>query len=383
MDRVKPAKIVKTVKRGPLSISIRLYADGRHGFDYKPGNGDREKVRLNDLDAAEKRARELLGAGSAGKLELLNIDPEEFAEFLRWKSTRKPVPTIRDAAKSLLDSKDGKGLAGGTLSTLNTTLNNLNLKFGDVRLDELTREDVEKWLNAKNVGGNRWNGILGSIVAVIRHARKSGLISTELHPVETIFKRSFDTQVEIYSAEEVKVLISAATDAILPRIILGAFCGLRPQEICPNPEFGKRGLAWENIIWERGVVEVPAVVSKVRRKRFAPLTDAAKAFLLPLRKTSGPISALSRAEFSLGAWAKKAGAKWKQDALRHSFASYRLALIPDIAALALELGNTPAIIHDHYLNLQHPEPAAEWFAIRPKTWNSMELSEPNLENLPT
>jgi len=53
------------------------------------------------------------------------------------------------------------------------------------------------------------------------------------------------------------------------------------------------------------------------------------------------------------------------DALRHSFASYRLALTQNMAALALEMGNSPDMIHRHYLDLKHDDEGSEWFAIRP------------------
>jgi hypothetical protein len=33
--------------------------------------------------------------------------------------------------------------------------------------------------------------------------------------------------------------------------------------------------------------------------------------------------------------------KWKQNGLRHSYASYRLAVMEDVSKLSLELGNSP------------------------------------------
>jgi hypothetical protein len=36
-----------------------------------------------------------------------------------------------------------------------------------------------------------------------------------------------------------------------------------------------------------------------------------------------------------------------------------------MAALALELGNSPAMIFTHYLDLKHRDEARKWFGIRP------------------
>jgi hypothetical protein len=57
--------------------------------------------------------------------------------------------------------------------------------------------------------------------------------------------------------------------------------------------------------------------------------------------------------------------KWKQNALRHSFISYRLAEIQDVNRIALEAGNSPQMIFRHYRELATPEQARTWFAIGP------------------
>ena len=46
--------------------------------------------------------------------------------------------------------------------------------------------------------------------------------------------------------------------------------------------------------------------------------------------------------------AKEAGVEWKHNALRHSFISYRVADIKNVDEVALEAGNSPDIIFQHY-----------------------------------
>jgi hypothetical protein len=64
---------------------------------------------------------------------------------------------------------------------------------------------------------------------------------------------------------------------------------------------------------------------------------------------------------------KAAGVTWKANALRHSFISYRVALTKDIAAVALEAGNSPTMIFRHYRELVTEEESAQWFGIAPST----------------
>ena len=54
---------------------------------------------------------------------------------------------------------------------------------------------------------------------------------------------------------------------------------------------------------------------------------------------------------------------WKHNALRHSFISYRLAAVQNTAQVALEAGNSPQMIFQHYRELVRPVDAEKWFAV--------------------
>jgi hypothetical protein len=63
---------------------------------------------------------------------------------------------------------------------------------------------------------------------------------------------------------------------------------------------------------------------------------------------------------------KASGIKWKDNAPRHSFCSYRLAQIQDAAKVSLEAGNSPQMIFRHYRELVKPSDALKWFAVKPE-----------------
>lgn len=63
----------------------------------------------------------------------------------------------------------------------------------------------------------------------------------------------------------------------------------------------------------------------------------------------------------------KAKVKWKGNALRHSFVSYRVADIKNIPQVALESGNSPQIIDSNYRELVTEKEAKTWFAIKKTT----------------
>jgi len=100
-------------------------------------------------------------------------------------------------------------------------------------------------------------------------------------------------------------------------------------------------------------------------------------------ETSGEAGQTSLGESQSGAWEAEtlgrcaAGAEtakiegwpafgWKHNALRHSFISYRVADIQNVAQVALEAGNSPQMIFKHYRELVRPAEAKAWFAISPK-----------------
>ncbi len=372
---MKPAKTVKTVRVGSLRLDIRQYADGRFGFDYKPPGEYRVKVRVAELSDAEERAQEILGAAKGGRVERLAIDPEEYAEFLRWKAERLRPARIPDLVASFLRAKERKGISAKHLRDLKDLESFAGCFTGHI--GDLKSGDVVRWLDDRGVGPRRWNNLRAGIVALHSYARKERLLPAEKMPVELIEKRRVHVGVSTYSPDELNSLLKFARFKWLPVLVLGAFSGLRPEEVAPDARTKKVGLLWENILWDRRKIDVTARVAKDRRRRFAPLTDAAEAFLVGRRNDRGPICPPDvRFSNQIASLTRASGVKWLKDGLRHSFASYRLALTKDMPALALEMGNSVSIIFKHYLDIKHEDEATEWFAIRPESAKSANSHEP-------
>lgn len=361
---MKAAKIVKTVRVGSLRIDVRRYADDRFGFDYQPGGLERKKVRLDDLDAAIARAKEVMGATQGGKIDLLAIDPAEFAEFLRWRATKAKTVKVPVLVEAFMKTKEEKGLSWSHLKGLRNTLNAFAEAFPGA-INAIMREDITKWLDSRKCGPRRWNNLLTHVISLHKFARREGALTTTLSPAELIERKTVNYKVQTYTPDELEKLLGVVSPSWLPLIVLGAFAGLRPEEICPDTRSGKHGLTWQSFLWHRAKIDVPASLSKVRRRRFVPLCDAAMAYLAPYRESVGLVVPPMKVSNFIAKWTKASGVAWRTDGLRHSYASYRLALTQDIQALSLEMGNSPKMIHDHYLDLKHEDEARAWFALRP------------------
>lgn len=162
------------------------------------------------------------------------------------------------------------------------------------------------------------------------------------------------SEIEIYAPEEAVKLLRAAGD-MTPFIAIGAFAGLRTAEISR--------LDWAEIDLDDGFIEVKAIKSKTGERRPVPIHDNLKKWLLPYRQQSGKVIPYENVNKQLAKVARRSGVKWKHNALRHSYISYRVAECADIPRVADEAGNSPTIIRQHYLRRVKPALAAQWFSI--------------------
>lgn len=176
-------------------------------------------------------------------------------------------------------------------------------------------------------------------------------------------------EIQIFTPAEISRLIENSSDRLLPYIVIGAFSGLRGAEI--------QRLDWSEIDLQDGFIEVTAEKSKTEVRRLVPIKPNLAAWLKGCQKKSGPVCSLKSISNHflklVNAINKSlpesspdsARMKWKKNALRHSYISYRVAECADVARVADESGNSPAIIKANYLKRVKPDQATEWFNVMP------------------
>ena len=93
------------------------------------------------------------------------------------------------------------------------------------------------------------------------------------------------------------------------------------------------------------------------------------AWLKKAVKPSGPVTPLARPEKTASeviAAKLDPAIPWKRNGLRHSYCTYRYAILQNEHQVSAEMGNSPAMIFANYRALATKEQAEEWFAIVPK-----------------
>jgi integrase len=271
------------------------------------------------------------------------------------------VRTTVQVADEFVESRRGSGVTEIYVRNCKTSLK----RFTDCvkgNIADVTVADINRFIKGLDgLGPVSRNGIRRNIVTMFGFAKRHGYLhpdrKTAAEQSES-FKEP-ETEIEIFTPEEMEKILLAAHARILPLVAIGAFAGIRSAEI--------KRLDWGDIKWDRGHIEIAGKKAKTAARRLVPLPDNLKAWLAPWRDETGPIITISDSAGALGDTAVKAGIPggWRQNALRHSFISYRVSLTGDVARTALEAGNSPKMIFRHYREVVDGEEAKTWFAIMP------------------
>ncbi|MFM7816954.1 MAG: tyrosine-type recombinase/integrase [Verrucomicrobiota bacterium] len=339
------------------------------------------QLARGDVDSAQLRGTDRLVYGRAVEF-LVGLDTKldlAAAEYAEARKALKAVPlstavdfwlkhhpdgfqpiTVREAVDQFLAASEAKGLRSRTLEDYRSRLNRFAEAF-QCSLTSVSAGEFEKWITsvAKSAATHtNFRRVCGTFFTFAQQRR---WIPAETNPVSAVVgRKAARVETEVFSADELQRLLNAADPDQLPTLLLGAFAGLRVSET--------QRLRWENIKWDEDQIVVEASGAKTARRRTVPICEALRKWLLPISVKEGPIWphkgwAHAKRQQQL---ALDAGVAWKDNGLRHSYISYRLAVTQNENVVALEAGNSPTMIHQHYKALVSRREAARWFeAVRP------------------
>ena len=352
--------------------AIRRIADGQQAV-LELANRDRESYQRAvealtpfnvDLDFA---AREYADARTV--LNGTGTLAEAARFFVKHHSKQLPRITVPAAVEKCLTQCQADGKSSARMHQLEHYLNGFAESM-NIEVSELTPGLVSRYLttmtgsertkkNARDVLGffGRW---------LVLH----GYLDRGHDLVEGVQRYSMKPgQIHIFSSAELSKLIEHADARLLPYICIAAFAGLRGSELTR--------LDWSEVDLQDGYIEVKAEKSKVDVRRLVPIKENLKAWLLPLAKKSGRVCPFANVVNQLMKLVKAINAampkgapdrdkmKWKKNALRHSYISYRVAECADVARVADECGTSVTVFRTNYLKRVKPDQAKEWFGIVP------------------
>jgi integrase len=393
------------VKRG--SSVVKIYRDRKPtGTYYRVAyhlGGKRHRLHFSDLDEAKGEAEAKAAQLSRGDMDAAQLtgkdrlvygraveavkehgapldtaaleysearkllDGVSLVEVARFYSrhhgrgiTRK---SVAEAVDAIIAAKTAKGVSGVYLADLRYRLGVFSEEF-HCDVNALTPDDLKTFFDSRAVklSARSHNNFLRTIRTFLRFAQNHGWLSKEVDLLSRVEKRcEKPTPVEIFTPSQVAALLKHASPEISPCLALAAFAGLRSEEILR--------LDWADVERRPGFIEVAAHKAKTQARRIVPISDNLARWVAIAPRKGERVWPHSKAWFfeAMRNTADAAKITWKQNALRHSWISYRLAEIQDVNRVALEAGNSPQMIFRHYRELATPEQARTWFSIAPAT----------------
>ena len=218
---------------------------------------------------------------------------------------------------------------------------------------------IDEWLRKLGGAPRTRNSVHTSIRTFFSWAKtRSYLPKNEPTEAEALSKvKVSDTETGIFTPAQIRSLLNIAAPDMIPFIALGAFAGLRAAEIAR--------LDWSAIDLTRKIIPLRADQAKTASRRIVPVSDNLRAWLLTCDK-NGRVVPTAEMQKRVAPLAKILAFDWPNNVLRHSFISYRIAVVKSAEQVALEAGNSPSTIFKHYRELATEEQANEWFGVFPE-----------------
>jgi integrase len=334
-----------------------------------------ENIGLRALDISDRLRQEALDAQ-----EMLNpyqvTIREVVLEYVKRRGAQSAI--IDDLAQGYIASRSKNECSKRHLTSLRCLYKRFTDAFTGQRACDIGPEAIEAWFDGLRVSPITVNSYRTLLHALFGYAVKKRLCPE--NPVSFIDRRTVKGgKVEILTPLQLRDLLDASSGDVLATVAIGAFAGIRPEEIAR--------LTWEEIDLEEGLINVLAAKSKTAKERYVKILPVLSSWLLPLVGRGGIQQPNFRRRFeeakSKAGFLTREGAgkgsglvEWPHDGLRHSFASYHLAQFQDAPALALQLGHeSTSLIFSNYRHRVKPRDAEEYFGLRPTQFRGTQASK--------
>lgn len=376
--------IVVTYKTVSITCFPWTHPSGRDYWRFKKSDGS--QVTRSTLDKAKAAAKNYAQEVYRGSFRISDLTPDQVTlvkrfidaspslsmvnEFLAWKGKHRPTTKLREVMAEFIASKKN---TSGHYHLRNLTRYLLRLEpLADKSMADITASDLRSLLPIDAAPRTLAN-IRQPWVTLWSWAARNEKIPKDVADVPAILDLPPVVRgiPEIYTPAELAILLENVRPAYLPWLALAAFAGIRTEEVAPIKHSKKPALDWSDIHWDRKLIIVRPETSKTAGRRVIPIVPALEAWLMPVAQKSGrmapriPPSAGEGRIMSETTRIGKLIGGWKRNALRHSFITYRAALV-GISQTAMEAGNSESVARRSYLDAQGKDVAAEWFAIMPK-----------------
>ena len=331
------------------------------------------------VKAARSKAREIHN----GALDLSSLSADEVRlcrAFLDLKPDWRDIETIRavrskesitmeEALNRFLEIKAANaGASPHNLYTLTKRLTPLIPDFGEMQIASVKTGDLDQWMAQADWSANTKKRVRESLITFFRWCRDQEILPDRKTEAEKMAKPIvIKGTPSTFTPEELALMLVNVREEFLPWLAISAWAGVRREEMYPAVKSKKDSLQWEDIDFERKIITIRREVSKTNERRVIPICPALASILQPLAGTgrisgkTGPSDQKNKKEDSETKRLGELVGGWRANALRHSFVSYRCALV-GVATAAMEAGNSESETRRSYRDAMSEAQAKDWFS---------------------
>lgn len=410
--RSSMVRIYKVVNKGRTSFTLAYYSKGRRKLamfsvlddalaeaDAKVAAMERGEVDVVPFGSEDRMAYSIARDALKPTGVALMVAAEEYAaafkilggraslleaarEFARRSLHTLPDKMVAEAVAEMFTARKQDGTGEAYQKVLRIHLGQFAAAFR-CQVRSVTPAQVGDYLRSLPVAPRSRNNARATLGAFFKFCKERGWLPRDHDGITLVPKaKEVSGEIEIFTPAEMRRYLRAARLELVPFLAIGGFAGLRSAEI--------ERLDWSEVHLADRFIEVKAAKAKTASRRIVPITENLAAWLAACARPEGPVLSFKNMAKQLGrlvaetaaamaqerdAEPVRAGGKsgigpeleWKKNALRHSFISYRVAAIQNVNQVALEAGNSAAMIFKHCRELVRPAAAQEWFGILPRT----------------
>ncbi|MCW5556076.1 MAG: hypothetical protein KIS67_28460 [Verrucomicrobiae bacterium] len=258
------------------------------------GNGELDVLTLTSQDcllyrravAAVKPTGRPLDMAAHDYAEAVKLlGPDSLVEAVRFylaNRTQKLLSrTVEEVVTELLEIKRTNGRSRLYLIDLRLRLTRFAESFR-CPIHTVEPTDIQRFLNGLKLAGRSRNNFRRAIGTLFRFAKVRRYVAPTHTGILEVEKASgVASEVQVFTVDELMVLMVAAKEDLIPALVIGAYAALRSEEI--------KRLDWSDFKWEEGHIEIRAAITKTGIRRLVPIPENLRQWLLPYRKTSGPV----------------------------------------------------------------------------------------------
>jgi integrase len=278
------------------------------------------------------------------------------------KAIKKSI-TVRVLVDEYLAVQKSRNKSAVHQKDMRGRLKRFCLSFGNRPVHDITSKEIEQWLFSLKVAPVTFNNYRERVGFLFGYAIKHGYLEKDTNPVNHRIEKIpvVDAPVEIFKVDELAAILSKATPELLPMFAIGAFAGLRTNELLQ--------LKWEDVKLLTGYLDVRADIAKSSRSRYFKIESNLLQWLAPYAGRTGRLWVKSEDMFIAARKSvrKTAGVAWVDNGLRHSYASYFFAKYQNQNVLAYNLGHKDTdLIYSNYRSvIKIPAEGDRYFALLP------------------